>query len=50
MKNFVEKSKWAHIDIAGTADNVPGVSYFGKGATGAGVRLFIEFVLNYTKK
>ena len=50
LSNFVEKSKWAHIDIAGTADSVPGVSYFGKGATGTGVRLFVEFVLNYNKK
>ncbi|KKP24519.1 MAG: putative cytosol aminopeptidase [candidate division TM6 bacterium GW2011_GWF2_28_16] len=49
LKNFVEKAKWAHLDIAGTADGVPGVSYLGKGATGAGVRLMSEFVLNYNK-
>ncbi len=49
LSNFVEKAKWAHLDIAGTADSVPGISYFGKGATGAGVRLLTEFVMNYVK-
>jgi leucyl aminopeptidase len=49
LKNFVDKAKYAHLDIAGTADGVPGISYLGKGATGAGVRLLTEFVLNYNK-
>jgi leucyl aminopeptidase len=49
LSNFVEKAKWAHLDIAGTADGVPGISYLGKGATGVGVRLLSEFVLNYKK-
>ncbi|MFH1461820.1 MAG: leucyl aminopeptidase [bacterium] len=49
LKNFVEKAKYAHLDIAGTADGVPGISYIGKGASGAGVRLLTEFVLNYNK-
>jgi leucyl aminopeptidase len=49
LSNFVDTKKWAHIDIAGTADSVPGVNYLGKGATGAGVRLFVDFVMNYTR-
>jgi len=49
LSNFVENTKWAHLDIAGTANDVPGISYLGKGATGAGVRLFVEFVMNYGK-
>jgi leucyl aminopeptidase len=49
LENFVEKARWAHLDIAGTADSVPGVNYMGKGATGVGVRLFVEFVMNYKK-
>jgi leucyl aminopeptidase len=49
LSNFVEKAKWAHIDIAGTADNVPGINYLGKGSAGAGVRLLAEFVCNYNK-
>ncbi|MCK4651163.1 leucyl aminopeptidase [Candidatus Babeliales bacterium] len=47
LSNFVEKTKWAHLDIAGTADSIPSISYLGKGATGAGVRLFVDFILNY---
>ncbi|MCF7799708.1 leucyl aminopeptidase [Candidatus Babeliales bacterium] len=49
LSNFVTTKNWAHLDIAGTADGVPGVNYLGKGATGAGVRLFIDFILNYKK-
>ena len=44
LKHFVKNARWAHLDIAGVAEGVPGVSYFGNGATGAGVRLFVEFV------
>jgi leucyl aminopeptidase len=47
LENFVTKARWAHLDIAGTADSVPGVNYMGKGASGVGVRLFVEFVMNY---
>ena len=45
LSNFVDKPRWAHIDIAGTADAVPNVNYLGKGATGTGIRLLIDFVL-----
>jgi leucyl aminopeptidase len=36
---------WAHIDIAGTAWDVPRPYYVGKGATGFGVRLLVELGL-----
>ncbi len=51
LSEFVESSRWAHLDIASTAANVPRVSYLGngKGCTGAGVRLLSEFILNYDK-
>jgi leucyl aminopeptidase len=49
LSNFVEKAKWAHLDIAGTADGVPDVNYLGKGATGAGVRLLAEFIITRVK-
>lgn len=49
LSNFVDKADWAHLDIAGTADSVPGVNYLGKGATGVGVRLLVDFVLKYKK-
>jgi leucyl aminopeptidase len=50
LENFIEKAQWIHLDIAGTANEVPGVSYLGKGATGVGVRLFTEFIMNYKKE
>ncbi len=51
LSEFVKKTPWAHIDIAGTADSVPDVNYLGngQGATGAGIRLLTEFVLSYKK-
>ncbi len=51
LSEFVEKARWAHLDIAGTADGVPKINYIGggKGATGAGVRLLSEFICNYDK-
>ncbi len=44
LRKFVKNARWAHLDIAGVADGVPGVSYLGNGATGTGVRLFVEFI------
>ena len=50
LSNFVDKPKWAHLDIAGTADSVPGIDYISsKCSAGAAVRLLIDFVLNYSK-
>jgi len=34
LETFVDKARWAHLDIASTAHDVPGVNYMGKGATG----------------
>lgn len=47
LKNFVGETPWAHLDIAGTAF-VDGDShwYYGHGATGYGVRLCVNFILN----
>ncbi|MGE0206307.1 MAG: leucyl aminopeptidase [Candidatus Babeliales bacterium] len=48
LQNFVGETPWAHLDIAGTAFDVPDISYYGgSGATGVGVRLFVELVLNW---
>ncbi len=49
LENFVEKTPWAHLDIAGTADGVHGVNYLGKGATAAGVRIMVEYILTQAK-
>lgn len=49
LENFVAKARWAHLDIANTADHIPHVNYLGKGATGVGIRLLTEFVMEFKK-
>jgi leucyl aminopeptidase len=49
LESFVSKARWVHLDIAGAAYKIPGVNYLSKGATGFGVRLLIEFVMNFKK-
>lgn len=45
---FVEKTPWAHLDIAGTAFDVPDISYYrSEGATGVGVRLLVHLAMNW---
>jgi leucyl aminopeptidase len=46
LKNFVGETKWAHLDIAGTAWEEKGRHYLPKGATGAGLRLLVEYLKN----
>jgi leucyl aminopeptidase len=41
LHHFVGEVPWVHLDIAGTAYDVPR-SYLGKSATGFGVRLLVE--------
>jgi len=47
LKAFVGDIPWAHLDIAGTATNVPDIPYFKSGATGAGVRLLIDLAMHW---
>ncbi|BDV44764.1 putative cytosol aminopeptidase [Geotalea uraniireducens] len=44
LSRFVGKTRWAHLDIAGTAWEEKGRSYQPKGATGVGVRLLVEYL------
>lgn len=44
LKNFAGHAKWAHLDVAGTAWSQTPRDYNAVGATGVGVRLFIEFL------
>jgi len=44
LQHFVEKTPWAHIDIAGTAFLDKAHHYNPKGATGSGVRLILEYL------
>jgi len=45
LREFVDGFPWAHLDIAGTAYTDSERPYLAKGPTGAGVRLFTEFIL-----
>ena len=45
LQNFVKKVHWAHIDIAGTAYIDKPYKEFPKGATGAGVRTLINYIM-----
>lgn len=49
LKNFVGNVPWAHLDIAGTAFNVPDISYYRSGATGFGVRLLVDAIMHWDK-
>jgi len=44
LKQFVGETRWAHLDIAGTAWRDKARPYSPKGATGVGVRLLIEYL------
>lgn len=45
-----EKTPWAHLDIAGTAWKEKDGPYLSKGATGVGVRLLVQFLMDYVGK
>jgi leucyl aminopeptidase len=45
LRNFVNDTPWAHLDIAGTAFvDGKGRFYYGHGATGSGVRLLTSYL------
>ncbi len=50
LSKFVEKAKWAHIDIAGSAYWMVDGAYLVKGATGSGVRLLSYYLLDNQEK
>ena len=50
LKRFVGETKWAHLDIAGTAWKGKGDAMAVKGATGYGLRLLDHLVRSYEKK
>lgn len=49
LQHFVGDCVWAHIDIAGTAFDVPNISYFRPGGTGVGVGLLVALAMNWKK-
>ena len=48
LEDFVAGLPWAHIDIAGPAQNDSASSWRPKGCTGFGARLLTEFALGFT--
>ena len=47
LKKFAPKAPWAHVDIAATGMRPSSEGYQPMGATGYGVRLFLEFLERY---
>jgi leucyl aminopeptidase len=47
LEEFVDGLPWAHVDIAGTAQNPADSSWRPAGCTGFGTRLLIDFALNF---
>jgi leucyl aminopeptidase len=44
LKEFVGETPWVHLDIAGPSTSPRERGYYGKGATGVGVRTLVELV------
>ena len=49
LAQFIEKTPWAHIDIAGPAWSEFEQEYVRKGGTGFGVRLLVDFLESWSK-
>ncbi len=49
LEKFVEKTPWVHLDIAGVAWELKDTPYVPKGASGSGVRLLTELLMNWRK-
>ena len=50
LERFVGETPWAHVDIHSTAYLDEGRDYFGRGATGAGVRLLVELAADVSRE
>ena len=50
LEQYVDKTPWVHLDIAGTSDTDKDKGYNVKGATGVPVRTLINFVMNEANK
>jgi leucyl aminopeptidase len=50
LEEFVDKTPWVHMDIAGTSDTDKDKGYQCKGATGVPVRTLVNYVLKQAKK
>ena len=50
LEHFVNKTPWAHLDIAGVANNSKSKTLSPKGAVGYGIRLLNKLVVEYYEK
>jgi leucyl aminopeptidase len=50
LREFVEDTTWAHLDIAGTAWENERKPYMSKGPTGVAIRTLINYVCNHATK
>jgi leucyl aminopeptidase len=50
LEEFIDKTPWVHLDIAGTSDTDKDKGYLVKGATGVPVRTLVNFMLAQVKK
>lgn len=50
LQRFVKDTAWAHLDIAGVAWTERDIALCPKGATGFGVRLLNQFVVDNFEK
>ncbi|MBC8145166.1 MAG: leucyl aminopeptidase [bacterium] len=48
LQHFIGDYPWVHLDIAGTGMTSKASGYISKGGSGAGVRLLIDFVKNWS--
>ena len=49
LEEFVAGKPWAHVDIAGTAQNDRDTSWRPPGCTGVGARLLVDFAMNFKR-
>ncbi|MEU7902958.1 leucyl aminopeptidase [Actinoplanes sp. NPDC049118] len=49
LEEFVAGRPWAHIDIAGTAQNESSTGWQSAGCSGFGARLLVEFAVNFSR-
>ncbi len=50
LEEFVSRTPWVHLDIAGTSDTDKDKGYNLKGATGTPVRTLIQFIMNMSPR
>ena len=49
LEEFINKTPWVHLDIAGTSESDNEKGYLVKGATGVTVRMLVNLILSMAK-